>query len=453
MKTMWRITLNKCLLVLALLAFTQARAQTNIDRIVAIIGDKIILHTEILGQVKQAQQEGADLGPNPYCTVLEEQMFQKLLVHQADVDSLVVKDDQVEQELNQRIAYFIAQIGSKEKFEAYYGKSTEKFKEDFREAIRDRMKAQQMQSKITSDIKVTPKEIVDFFNKIPKDSLPFIGSKIEVAHLVMMPKVSAEEKLRVKNELDGYRTDILAGKESFCTIAVWKSEDPGTRSNCGEFELVPRGTFVPEFDAIAFTLKEGQVSEVFETQYGFHILQLLERRGDMYRGRHILMSPKISNLQMAKASQKMDSIYNLIRTNQMTFEDAVKKFSTDEETRQNQGKLFNQQTGDSKFETNEIDKQLFITVDKMSPGDVSEPVYMTTTDQKQGIRLVKLLSRSEPHVANLKDDYPQISEAALNEKKNRTVLKWVRSKTGSMYVWIEDDVKTCPFEYPWMKNQ
>jgi len=453
MKTMWRITPNKFLLVLALLAVIHAKTQTNIDRIVAIIGDKIILHSEVLTQMKQAQQEGANLGANPYCTVLEENMFQKLLVHQADVDSLVVKDEQVEQELNQRIAYFIAQIGSKEKFEAYYGKSTEKFKEDFRDAIRDRMKAQQMQSKSTSDIKVTPKEIVDFYNKIPKDSLPFIGSKIEVAHLVMMPKVSTDEKLRVKKKLDEYRTDILSGKESFCVVATLESEDPGTRNNCGEFELVPRGTFVPEFDAVAFTLKEGQISEVFETQYGFHILQLLERRGDMYRGRHILMSPKISNLQMAKASQKMDSIYNLIRTNQMTFEDAVKKFSTDDETRQNQGKLFNQQTGDTKFETNEVDKQLFITVDKMNPGDISEPVYMTTPDQKQGIRIVKLLSRSDPHVANLKDDYPQISEAALGEKKNRAVLKWVRSKTGTMYVWIEEDAKTCSFEYPWMKNQ
>lgn len=448
---MLRITSNK-ILPLLLLSGMGSYAQTNADRIVAIVGDKIILNSEIEAQVKQAQQEGADLGPNPYCTILEESMFQKLLVHQADIDSLVVKEEQVEQELDQRINYFIAQIGSKERFEQYYGKSTEKFKEDFRDAIRDRMKAQQMQGKITSDIKITPKEITEFFKKIPKDSVPFIGSKVEVAHLVMMPKISAEEKLKVKNELEKYRQEILAGDESFCSVAIRKSKDPATRTNCGEFELIPRGTFVPEFDAVAFTLKEGQISEVFETEYGYHILQLLERRGDMYRGRHILLIPELSNEQMAKASQRIDSIYNLIRNNQITFEDAVFKYSTDEDTRQNKGKILNQQTGDTKFQNNELDKQLFITVDKMNPGEISEPVYMTTPDQKQGIRIVKLLSRSDPHVANLHDDYPQISEAALNEKKSNTILRWVKSKTGSMYVWVEESSATCPFEYPWLES-
>lgn len=454
MKTMLRTTRNK-ILATALFAGIQmyAGAQTNIDRIVAIMGDKIILHSDIIGQLKQMQQEGAELGEYPYCTVLEENMFQKLLVHQADVDSLVVKDEQVENELDQRIAYFVAQIGSKEKFEAYYGKSTEKFKDDFRDAIRDRMKAQQMQQKITADIKVTPKEIVEFYNKIPKDSLPFIGSKVEVAHLVIMPKVSAEDKLEVKKRLNEARNKILSGEESFCGMATEMSMDPGTKYNCGEFEFVPRGTFVPEFDAVAFALKEGEISEVFETQFGFHFMQLLERRGDTYRGRHILLAPKVSNLQMAQASQKIDSIYNLIRAGKISFEDAVKKYSTDDETRQNQGKLINLQSGDTRFSNNELDKQLFVTVDKMNPGEISEPVFMTTPDQKQAMRIVKLLNRTDPHVANLKDDYAQISEAALAEKKQKAVLKWVASKTGFMYVWIEDDVKTCPFDYDWMKNQ
>lgn len=450
-KMKFRIILSNLLFIVF---FTNtASAQTNLDRIVAIVGDKIILKSDIENQIKQAKQEGTNLGDNPFCMILEESMFQRLLVHQADVDSLEVQEAQVEAELESRIRYFISQIGSKEKFEEYYGKSTEKFKDDFRDAIRDRMKAQQMQQKITGDTKATPKEIRDFFYNIPKDSLPFMGSKMEMAQIVKLPQIALTEKIRIKDELTKYRLQILSGEESFCSLALFKSEDPGTRSNCGEFELIPRGTFVPEFDAVAFTLKEGEISEVFETTYGYHILQLLERRGDMYRGRHILMIPKVSNLQMAQSSQHLDSVYGAIKSGTLKFEDAVTKFSDDEETKKNGGKIFNQQTGDSKFDNNDIDKALFISIDGMEPGEISEPVFMTTPDQKQGIRIIKLLSRSEPHVANLKDDYPQISEAAINEKKSKAILKWVRTKTKSMYVWVDDEYKNCKFEYPWIKEQ
>jgi peptidyl-prolyl cis-trans isomerase SurA len=448
----YKIILNSIFTVAIFIKANAVTAQ-NIDRIVAIIGDKIILYSDIDNQIRQAKQEGTNLGANPTCTVLEETMFQKLLVHQADVDSLEISEEQIEAELESRIRYFISQIGSKEKFEEYYGKSTEKFKDDFRDAIRDRMKAQQMQGKITGDVKITPKEVKDFFNAIPKDSIPFMGSRMEMAQIVKMPKVSVEEKIRIKEELTKYRLQIMSGEESFCSLALFKSEDPGTRSNCGEFELIPRGTFVPEFDAIAFTLKEGEISEVFETTYGYHILQLIERRGDMYSGRHILMIPKVSNLQMATASQELDAIYRDIKDGKITFEEAVGKYSDDEETKFNGGKLFNQQTGDSKFDNNDIDKALFISVDGMEPGEISEPVFMTTPDQKQGIRIIKLISRSEPHVANLHDDYPQISEAAMGDKKSKAILKWVKSKTKSMYVWVDEESRDCPFEYPWIKEQ
>jgi peptidyl-prolyl cis-trans isomerase SurA len=451
--------LNKLLLIVCLITTFAVQAQennpqqNNIDRIIAILGDKIILNSDIENQVKQAAQEQADLGDNPFCTVLEETMFQKLLVHQADVDSLPIKEDAVEQELEQRIRYFIAQIGSKEKFEEYYGKSTEKFKDDFREAIRDRMKSQQMQQKITGEIKVTPKEIREFFHGIPKDSLPFMGAKVEMAHLVKMPKVTTEEKLRVRELLNQKRLDILEGKESFRMVAVEISEDPGTNTKGGEFEMINKGTFVKEFDALAFTLAEGEVSEVFETEYGYHIFQLLERRGEMYRGRHILVIPKVTQLQMAEASQKIDSIYAEIKSGKITFEDAVAKYSDDEETKYNAGKIYNPQTGDTKFDNKEIDKQLFITIDGMEPGDISEPVFMQTPDSKQGIRIIKLISRSAPHVASLETDYPQISDAALSDKKNKAIIKWVKTKTKSMYVWVEEEHSSCNFEYPWFKEQ
>lgn len=449
-----RSTMLNRIFILIAIVFTVKLSfgQTSLDRIVAIIGDEIILYSEVESQVKQARQEGVALGENAYCTILEEIMFQKLLVHQAEVDSIEVKEEQVESELDSRINYFISQIGSKEKFEEYYGKSTEKFKDDFREIIRDRMKAQQMQGKITGDIKITPKDVRDFFNSIPKDSIPFIGSKVEVAQLVKIPKVPTDEKLKIKEKLNLIRAEILAGQESFCSAALFNSEDPGTRSNCGEFEFVSRGQFVPEFDAMAFSMKEGELSEVFETQYGYHILQLLERRGDMYRGRHILIMPKVTNEQMAKAAQELDSLYKEIVAGKISFEKAAEKYSDDAETKNNGGKIFNPQSGDTKFEMRELDRQLFVSVDRMNVGDVSEPVFMTTSDQKQGIRLVRLNSRTDPHVANLNDDYPQISEAALADKKNKAILKWVRTKTTSMYVWIDEAYVSCPYNYEWVKK-
>ena len=451
---MLKLLLNKILLIFTGFLCVNSFAQhTNLDRIVAVIGDEIILWSDLESQVKQAKMDGDDLGQNPYCAVLEELMFQKLLVHQAEVDSLEVKDETVDAELDSRINYFVAQIGSKEKFEEYYGKSTEKFKDDFREVVRDRMKSQQMQQKITGSIKITPKEVREFFYAIPKDSIPFIGSKVEVAHLVKMPKVPVEEKLKIKAELNLIRAQILAGEESFCSAALFKSKDPGTAANCGEFEFVRRGDFVPEFDAVAFSMQENTISEVFETPYGYHILQLLERRGDLYRGRHILMIPEVTNAQMAKASMRLDSVYSLIHTNKILFDDAVKTFSDDDETKLNGGKILNQLTGDSRFEMNQLDRQLFVTVDKMNVGDVSEPVFYTTDDKKQGIRIIKLLTRSEPHVANLKDDYPRISDAALSDKKNKAILKWIKSKTNSMFVWIENDYINCPFKYDWIKKQ
>lgn len=445
--------LNRLVIVVLFLTAMSVKAQTQLDRIVAVIGDKIILKSDIENQIKQAAQDGAALGPNAFALVLEETMFQKLLSHQADVDSLVVSDDQVEGELNQRLAYFISQLGSKERFESYYGKTTEKFKDDFRESVRDQMKARQMQGKISGDVKVTPKEVKEFYNNIPKDSIPLMGSKMELAHLVRMPQISLNEKLNLKAKLNEYRDKIIKGEESFCMVAVSISEDPGTKYNCGEFELVSRGQFVPEFDAVAFSMKEGEISEVFETKYGYHILKLLERRGDMYRGQHVLVMPKVSNEVMARESEKLDSIYRKIKEGVLKFEDAVRKFSSDAETKYNGGKMINPETGDTRFEANQIDKQLFITVDGMNPGDVSEPLLYQGEDQKQGLRIVKLLGRSEPHVANLKDDYPQISEAALNEKKSKTILKWVKSKVGSMYIWVDDEYKNLPFEYPWIKTQ
>ena len=438
---------------LCLLFTVQVQAQT-IDQIVGVVGDKIILHSEIDAQLQQAAKSGYPAGPGEYCSLLEEILFQKLLVHQAEVDSLDVTDEQVESEMNNRISVFIQQIGSREKLEDFYGKSIDQIKEEFRDRIKESIQAQKMQAQITQDVKVTPEDIRKFYYAIPKDSLPYMGSQVEVAHIVKIPKVSVEEKTRIREELNAWRDEIVSGKTKFSTIASFYSEDPGTRSNGGQFELIPRGTFVPEFDAVAFSMREGEISEVFETPYGYHIFLLEERRGDMYRGRHILRIPKLTSVQISRASEQLDSLYKAISAGKITFEQAALRFSDDAETKFNGGKIFNPQTGSPKFEVRDLDKQLFITIDKMKVGDVSEPVYMTTNDNKQAVRIVKLVNRSEPHRADLKLDYPEISDAALADKKQKAVLAWVKSKISTVYVWVEESKRSCPFEYPWMtENQ
>lgn len=433
-----------------MLCVTSASAQQDIDRIVAVIGDKIVLHSDVMSQMQQAQAEGMEIGPTAYCTILEEILFQKLLTYQAELDSIIVKDEEVEADMNNRFNYFIQQGGgSREEFERHFGKSVEQMKDEFREPTRERLLANRMQQQITSDITITPAEVKKFYRSIPEDSLPFMGSQIEYAQIAIIPQVTQAEKEYLKEKLKKIRKEIISGETSFCTAATFFSCDPGTNGKCGEFDFVTRGTFVPQFDAMAFSMKEGEISDIFETMYGFHILQLLERRGDMYRGRHILLCLKPSETSLQSASKQLDSVYTAITTGTLTFNDAVLKFSTDDVTKHNKGKAFNEYSGDSRFDVRDLDKQMFVTVDQLKPGEISRPVVYQSGANQQGVRIVKLLSRTDPHRASLEKDYPYISDAALSDKKNKAILAWVKTKMKTINVQVDGEMKNCRFEYPW----
>ncbi len=418
-----------------------------IDQVVAVVGSNVILYSDVENEFLQSQLQGNTKGFGARCNILEELMFQKLLLNQADIDSVQVTDKQVDSELERRLRYFISQIGSKEKLEEYFKKSILEIKEDMRDKIKDYLLIQNVQSKLTQDVKITPSEVADFFNSIPADSLPLVGSQLEIVQIVKKPVINNDEINAVKDKLNALRNRALKG-EDFATLANLYSEDPGSMSKGGDLGFVGRGELVPEFEAAAFSLKPNEISPVIKTEHGYHIIQMIERRGDYINVRHILMIPKASPTALAKSKKELENIAALISMDTMTFEQAAARFS-DDPSRLNGGKLVNQYTGDSKFTPEEVEPNLYFVVEKMNVGDKSAPLLFNTENGGQAYRMVMLKSRTEPHKANLKDDYPQIQNMALTIKQNSIINKWVVQKSKSTYVKVMDDYKKCPFKYNW----
>ena len=421
-----------------------------IDEVIAVVGGNIVLKSELENQYQQLKAQNQEQEVNKFegdrCKVLEEILFQKLLLNQAQLDSVKVTDSQVESELSRRLNYFTQQVGSEKKLEEYYGKSMTEIKDEFRELIKDQLLVQQVQETITTKTTITPSEVKEFFRRIPEDSLPFIPSEIEVGQIVAYPEISEEAKKEAREKIEGIRQRVLNG-ESFSTLAILYSEDPGSSKRGGELGFVERGSFVPEFEAVAFKLKEKNISEIIETTYGYHFLDLIERRGEKINIRHILISPKISSEDLKKARNYLDSIGTLIiSTDTLDFAEAAALYSQDKETKYNGGLLINPQTGTTRFEADQLEPTLFFTIDKLKVGEISQPVLMQVPGGKQAYRILYLKKRTEAHRANLKDDYQKIQEAALNEKQQQVIAEWISKKLSNTYFRLNDDYKTCEFE-------
>jgi len=429
-----------------------AQTETKvIDGIVGVVGDEVILRSDIENQRIQAKAQGVDYGVNGTCKVMEDLLYEKLLLHQGGVDSVEVTEAQIQNELDKRINAFIAQIGSQEKLEEYYGKSISEIKDEFYEVLEKQMIVQQVQYKITGDVKVTPSQVRDYFNSIHQDSLPLISAEVEVGHIVKYPPENMEETRRVKKRLREYRDQILSGEKDFATIAVLYSEDPGSAVKGGELGLQSRGTFVPEFDAIGMSLAEGEISDVFETEYGFHIMQLIERRGEKYNARHILFKPRVSNDDLNIARKELEHIRSLI-PDSLTFAQAAVLHSDDKNSKNQNGNIVNPATGSARWAMSDLDPQIFLTIDTMEVGEVSQPAYMQTRDGKKAYRLIELRKRTEPHRANLKDDYQIIQEAAKTQLSGDAIDEWITRRVSVTYVEIADEFQQCPFEYQWTKT-
>lgn len=419
-----------------------------LDQVVAVIGNQIIKQSDINNQLRQIknqlveQGDTSDISP---CEVLEDLVFEKLMLDQAQKDSIVVSEAQVEGELDRRIRFFVMQIGSEKKLEEYYGKSINEIKDEFRSSIKNQLLTQLMQQKISGNVSVTPAEVKAFYNRFPEDSLPFVNAEVEVGQIVVYPTISKEAKAEAKEKLNTLRERILKG-EKFNTLAVLYSEDPGSARKGGELGLVPRGTFVPEFEAAAYNLKAGEVSKIIETEFGYHILQLIERRGEQINVRHILISPKFDGSDLLRAKNRIDSIHAILKADTLNFAEAAIRYSDDDGTKDNGGLMVNPQTGTTRFEMNQIEPSLFFVIDKLKVGEYSEPQLFQTQGGKQAYRILYLKTRTEPHRANLKDDYQRLQEAALAFKQNEITRKWIGKKLQTTYLRIVSEYSSCNFE-------
>lgn len=443
----------KLFLIAGFLAFNySAFSQQTIDKVVAVVGSKIILHSDVEKQYVQFIAQGGTETSDARCTILDQLILQKLLINQAAIDSVTVSETQVEGELDRRMRFYVKQIGSEEKLEEYFHTSIRQLKSEFRETIKDQLLVQTMQSKIGKDISASPNEVRAYFESIPADSLPYIDAEMEIAQIVKKPEVTAAQKLAVKKQLEDFRKKIVAGEADFAVYAALYSKDPGSAKKGGELGFFERGSMVPEFEAAAFTLKPGEISPVIETKYGFHLLQLVERRGDQINIRHILLQPETDDKALGISVNLLDSLSKKINAGELSFDEAAQKFSDDEETRNNGGLMINPETNTTKLSPDKIDRLLFFQVDSMKIGRISAPLIMNTTDGKSAYRIVVLKSRTQPHKANMKDDYQKIQEVATSEKQNKAMSEWVERKTKSTYIQFNENNSQCPILEHWKKN-
>ena len=444
------------LIGLVCLLGTNVFAQTNIlDKVIAVVGKNMIKQSELeTTYLQQKQNYGVVEEPfNVKCEIFESLLINKLMLHQSEIDSIVISDAQINREMDNRINYMMHSAGSRENLEKQMNKSINEIKEFYKDVIKENLLITEVNRKITSNIKITPKEVTDYYNNIPKDSLPTIEQEFEFSQIVITPKISPEEKEIIKDRLNGYRERILKG-DKFSTLATLYSEDEASAKKGGELGFFSRGFMVSEFEAVAFTLREGEVSPVFESKFGFHIIQMIERRGDQINCRHILIQPKVSNIELARTKKLLDSIQTLINNKEITFEDAIKKYS-DDPSKLTGGKIINPYTANARFpkdNTNEmmenIDK---INFEKYNQGDIISPTIFKT-ESGSAYRLIKVITKTEPHKINLKDDYDKIYNSALEAAKTKAVIDWAQNRISKTYLKIDNDYKDCNYKMNWMKN-
>lgn len=432
-------------LVFIFLAFGYSAKAQEVDKVVAVVGKNIILKSEVENQYAQYLAQGEAADNSVKCIFLHQLLTQKLLAQQAAIDSIEVTEDEVDDNINRRLRYMSNQAGGQERLEQFLNRSLLQYKEEMRPTIREMIVANKMQQKITEGIDVTPAEVEKYFNDIPTDSLPNFGTEVEVGEIVFQPKLTDEEKKPFYDRAESIRQEILGGKD-FGTLARIYSQDPGSASEGGEMPFADRSTFVKEFSAVAFRLKAGEVSKVFETEFGYHILQVLERRGEQVKVRHILISIVPTAASLERAQKLADSVYTEITTGKLDFYNAAAIYSDNKETKYNGGMILNAentQTRTTYIPVEQLDAGIFTAIDTLEPGQFSRASKFTGADGKDAYRLVYLKSRTAPHQANLQQDYAKIKEAALDEKMNKIVADWFEKRRRTSYIRIDEDYGTC----------
>ncbi len=423
------------------------------DKIVGIVGDKIVLKSEIFVANEDIKRQGGQEQDN--CVILDGMLTQKALVLQAEKDSIPVTDEEVDAEVDQKIRYFISQYGGKEALEQISGRSVYQIKEDFRQPIREQRMAAGMRSKIVDGIKITPTEVREYFNRIPKDSLLYYESELQIGQIIVFPKASREIELFDIQELSEYKAQVEIGAKRFETLASLYSDDPGSKDKGGMYQIDRSSKqWDPVFIAAAFRLKEGQISPVIKTQFGYHIIQMVSRNGDDAVIRHILRIPQITEVESAAAIAKLDSVRQALVSGYLGFGEAVAKYSDDPNAKFTAGILM-ARDGSNFLQIDELDKEMVLLLKKsnLKAGEYSQPAVYTDERGKKGVRIVHMISKSEPHRQNLKDDYNRISQKALEQKKNRALQIWFQARIATYYIMIDGEYRNCGNLSKWQSRQ
>ncbi len=429
-------------------------AQNNIAEEVAwIVGDEAIFKSDIEEQYLQLQYERTPIEGNPYCVIPEQIAIEKLLLHQAKIDTIELANSTVQQSVDARINYFIANLGSKEKVEEYFRKPLPEIREQLMNTVRDQYTIQQVQSNLTKDVKATPADVRKFYNSIPKDSLPLIQKQVEVEIITINPVIPQQEIDEVKSRLRDYAQRVNNGESDFATLALLYSED-GSAMTGGEIGFKSRNDLVTEYANVAFNLNDPKkVSKIVETEFGYHIIQLIEKRGDRINTRHILLKPKVSQKDLDSAVAKLDSLRKDIVANKYTFEQAALYVSQDKDSRNNKGLMMNPNTHTTLFEMADLPDDIGKVVDKLNVGEMSEPfITINQSNNRQQVAMVKLVRRIEAHKADLAEDFQVLKTMYENQRKSDIIDEWVKEKQSKTYVHISEGWRDCEFKYDWQKK-
>ena len=448
---------NKLLLAYGLLVLScwfstgAVVAQDNvIDEVIWIVGEEAVLRSEVEEERLRAQYEGQPIAGDPYCVIPEQLAIQKLFLHQAELDSIEVNESSVSSQVDMRMNYYISQIGSKEKMEEYFRKTSSEIREEMMTMVRNQMIIQQMQAKLTENINPTPAEIRRYYNSLPQDSIPMVPAQVEVQILSIEPTVPLEETERIKTRLREFTERVHTGNADFSMLARLYSEDVESAKRGGELGFVGKGQLVSEFANVAFNLTDPKrVSRIVQTEYGYHIIQLIEKKGDRINCRHILLKPRVSVDDKVRAVERLDSIRGLVVDSGMVFELAVAQFSEDKNTMMSGGTMTNMNTGASKFEYQDLPPEIAKQIYALNEGEVSQPFAMVDrTKNKEICAIVRLKSKRDAHKANLVDDFQVIRDMYAQKLSGELIDQWIRNKQQEIYVSIDPAWRGCDFQYP-----
>ena len=433
------------IICIACLFSVSLKAQDTLvlDKIIAKIGSEVIFHSDVEEQMAMMRDRNAKPGASERCLIIESLIAQAMLVHYAKIDSVVVTDEEVEAEIDQRMNQILSMMNNDRKmFQEVYGQTVSEMREQVKDDMQRKLLGDRMQDQIINNVEVTPSEVQEYFNSIPKDSLPYFNAEVEIAEIVIYPQVNQTERIKALQKITDVQRQLKEGGD-FAQLAL-KYSDDGSGMNGGDLGWTTRGSFVPEFEAAAFQLKNGETSDIIETEYGFHILQVIERKGNRVHTRHILIRPRITDEDLAQTRAKLDSIKHLVEIDSMTFGEAVHKFGDKRvQSYSNNGRMINPATSNTFFETGDLDSEIFFAIDTLEVGEITPPIEYRTQLGDYIYKIVQLQGRTSPHQASLQQDYSRIQQAATESKRNTAFSKWIKKRVDDTYIMVDPQYQRC----------